>query len=32
MKAPQLRPLFGIPLCALGVYVTHAALRRLRWI
>ena len=32
MKGPHLRLLFGIFLCALGVYVTHGALRRLGWI
>ena len=32
MKGPQLRLLFGIFLCGLGVYVMHGALRRLGWI
>jgi hypothetical protein len=32
MKGPQLRLIFGVFVCALGVYLVHGAFRRLGWI
>jgi len=31
MKGPQLRLLFGLFVCAVGVYLVHGAARRLGW-